>query len=96
MPLFVSSVCSAPSLCTLFDRPRPDTRAAVAKQQRCHSALGVSHRSVHSPSDLLGEQRRNMRLLERAVWGLGASGAPVEASSCLSGWGESQRGRAEG
>lgn len=37
-----------------------------------------------------------MRLLERAVWDLGASDAPEEASSCLSGWGESQRGRAEG
>jgi hypothetical protein len=67
MPLFVFSVCSAPSLCALFDRPRLETRAAIAKQQRCHSALGVSHRSLHSQSDLLDEQRRNRRLLERAV-----------------------------
>lgn len=96
MPLFVSFVCSSPSLFALFDCPRPEMRAAVAKQQHCRSALGVSHRNLHSQSDLLDEKRRNMRLLERAVWDLGARGAAVEASGCLFGWGESQRGRAEG
>lgn len=56
MPLFVSSVCSAPSLCALFDCPRPDTWAAVVEQQCCRLTLGVSHRSLHLPSDLVGEQ----------------------------------------
>jgi hypothetical protein len=37
-----------------------------------------------------------MRLLERAVWDQGARGAAAEASSCLFGWDESQRGQAEG